>query len=158
MGQWRLGSGGAFFNATGGCAMSVFEAPGAGLSLDTDVERKSSDDAFDATADPQDSAPHVNPVSSRSAAKPPSLVDVAARPGPGVPHLRSRTGASEGPRRILTRYSRCARTADLVVAGCAAVLAVTVRLGTTPGEYLLLPVLLPLGWVSAIWLYRAYEH
>jgi exopolysaccharide biosynthesis polyprenyl glycosylphosphotransferase len=40
----------------------------------------------------------------------------------------------------------------------AAVLAVTVRFGDTPGAYLLLPAVLPLAWLVAVWLYRAYEH
>ena len=103
--------------------MSVFEAPGTGLSLDAVTESRSSIGA---------DAP--------------------------IQIIRPRIEAADGSHRILTRYSRSARMADGVVAGGAAVVAVTVRFGSTPGAYLLLPALFPLGWVTAIWLYRAYEH
>ena len=64
----------------------------------------------------------------------------------------------EGPRRTLSRYARRARIADVLVAGLAAIFAVTARFGTVPGVYLLLPIELPLAWVTCVWLYRAYEH
>ncbi len=109
--------------------MSVFEASGAGLSVDAVTERKPSTDA-----------------------------STAGSPEPPVQVIRPRIEPPDQPQRILARYGRHARMADVVVAAAAAVLAVTVRLGTTPGTYLLLPVLFPLGWVTAVWLYRAYEH
>jgi exopolysaccharide biosynthesis polyprenyl glycosylphosphotransferase len=120
--------------------MSVFETPGAGLSLDAGGKQKSPPDA---------------PLSLIESPDPPVTPDSSARE---VQLIRPRIETANGPHRILTRYSRWARMTDVVVASCAAVLAVTVRLGTTPGEYLLLPLLLPLGWVASVWLYRAYEH
>jgi exopolysaccharide biosynthesis polyprenyl glycosylphosphotransferase len=68
------------------------------------------------------------------------------------------THTPEGPRRSLDRYSRRARVADFGAAGLAAVLAITVRFGDTPGSYLLLPAVLPLAWLVAVWLHRVYEH
>ncbi|HST80345.1 MAG TPA: sugar transferase [Kineosporiaceae bacterium] len=105
--------------------MSVFEASGAGLTVDSVTQTKSSAE----TSQKQAPAP------------------------PGPPRIKA-----DHPQRILTRYSRLARLADVLVASGAAGLAVTVRFGTAPGTYLFLPVLLPLGWVTAVWLYRAYEH
>jgi exopolysaccharide biosynthesis polyprenyl glycosylphosphotransferase len=64
----------------------------------------------------------------------------------------------DGPHRSLQRYIRRAWLADFVAAGAAAVFAVTVRFGDTPGSYLLLPAVLPLAWLVAVWLHRVYEH
>src|ERR1700733_6374840 len=59
---------------------------------------------------------------------------------------------------MLARYRRLARIYDLAIAAAAAGLAVVFRFGSTPGSYLLLPILLPSAWVTTVWLYRAYEH
>lgn len=64
----------------------------------------------------------------------------------------------ERPRDLMDRYRRYARTCDLVVAALAAALAVRMRFGTVPDVYLLLPVLLPVTWLTLAWLYRTYEH
>jgi exopolysaccharide biosynthesis polyprenyl glycosylphosphotransferase len=92
-------------------------------------------------------------VDAPSLIETPSLITRAP-----VQPIRPRRRSADGPQRVLTLYSRWARLTDVLVAVIAAVLAVTVRFGTTPGMYLLLPALLPVAWLTAVWLYRAYEH
>jgi exopolysaccharide biosynthesis polyprenyl glycosylphosphotransferase len=120
--------------------MSVFEASGAGLSVETPP-------------------PGEADVITRPSAvlTDTHVVDLRERAAPATRREQSLRRA-EGPRRILARYARWARFADLGIAGLAALGAVTIRLGHTPGQYLLLPVLLPLTWVFALWVYRGYEH
>ncbi len=152
--------------------MSVFEARGAGLSVDAETGRQTSANAAtptwvetetsekpDTRTAPPSQTP-ASPIESLTQTDSLSLIetpDPTPNPFP-VQQIRPRVEVADGPHRILTRYSRWAKAADLIVAGVASVVAVTVRLGTTPGEYLLLPFLLPLGWLAAVWLYRAYEH
>jgi exopolysaccharide biosynthesis polyprenyl glycosylphosphotransferase len=89
----------------------------------------------------------------------------------GLFHVRIRGFGSRSVRRlsnptkILDQYPRKSRTFGPTRPGThhggpsgAAVLALTIRFGTAPGMYLFLPVLFPIGWVTAVWLYRAYEH
>lgn len=158
----------SLIQCTGGYAMSVFEAPGAGLSVDAVVERKSTVVAPDEAAGTKNVVNIPDPADLVDRSDPPAvetdpfLVEtdpfpVETDPFP-IQRIRPRIEIADGPHRILTRYSQWAKVSDFIVAGCAAVVAVSVRLGSTPGVYLLLPALLPLGWVTAVWLYRAYEH
>jgi exopolysaccharide biosynthesis polyprenyl glycosylphosphotransferase len=64
----------------------------------------------------------------------------------------------ERSRALLARYSRWARISDVTAAAVSAGVAVVIRFGSTPGSYLMLPLLLPFAWVTTVWLYRAYEH
>ena len=118
--------------------MSVFEAPGAGLSIDAAIECAPAFDAADRTRSP--------------------LTAPATRPRPVPRPSPERRAPEDGPHQLLSRYSRWARVGDAGVAGLAAAAAVMVRFDSIPRTYLLLPLLLPLGWVSALWLYRVYEH
>jgi hypothetical protein len=160
--------------------MSVFEASGAELSLAAITKRSTPADSSTALSKPASTATGkcgtsilapipTQPSPAKSAIPRMSLNQAAqlrpSRPatpiGPGKRRMATSSGKlrlPDGPRRTLSRYSGRARIADLAVAGLAATLAVGVRLGTTPGMYLLLPLALPLAWLSAVWLYRAYEH
>ena len=144
--------------------MSVFEAPGANLSLDaiaaTSTPAGASAASSQFTRAPGQQVglsilgPPRTPIPNRGHApryapeKRLSLDEAA-----GIP-----ARALDGPGRTLSRYSRRARVCDALVAALAAVLAITVRFGDAPGIYLLLPVELPLAWLTTVWLYRAYEH
>jgi exopolysaccharide biosynthesis polyprenyl glycosylphosphotransferase len=119
-----------------GAFMSIFEASGAGLSID-------------AKSIPASRGHSLPLAESRSAADQSKKVNPVGRP-PTTP--------ADPPERVLARYCRWARVADVVVAAMAATISVTVRFSSIPDTYLLLPVLLPLGWLSAVWLYRGYEH
>jgi exopolysaccharide biosynthesis polyprenyl glycosylphosphotransferase len=108
-------------------------------------------------------APVTTPI--RLPIAPPATTPATTPPEPTLTHRidgrvkRARHAARiERPAAMLARYSRWARISDIAIAAVAAVLAVMVRFGTTPGSYLLLPVLLPFAWVTTVWLYRAYEH
>ena len=129
--------------------MSVFEASGVELSLDASTAR--SVPTRTSTGYPKAVPIPTQPTTAGSArtVERRMTLDEAAR----LPRRQS-----DDPRVTLARYSRRARIADLTVAGLAAVAAVIVRFGQTPGVYLLLPLELPLAWSAAVWLYRAYEH
>jgi len=119
-----------------GAFMSVFEASGAGLSIDAKFIPASRGQSLPLTESRSvaDQSKQINP--------------------PGQPPVKP----ADPPQRVLARYCRWARAADVVVAALAATVSVTVRFASIPDTYLLLPVLLPLGWLSAVWLYRGYEH
>ena len=160
--------------------MSVFEASGGQFSLDATTVRSISAAASTAFSKPGTTTTEVfvrpilapiptQSVPVRSTGHATSLNEAAGlRPsrspalsGLGTGQTASTNGKlrlPDGPRRTLSRYGHRARFADIAAAGLAASLAVAVRFGTTPGSYLLLPVVLPLAWLSAVWLYRAYEH
>jgi exopolysaccharide biosynthesis polyprenyl glycosylphosphotransferase len=145
--------------------MSVHEVSGAGLSVDAVAVRQASADTSAASTGAEKATRSGTSISNLSEGLPilvesPSLIQLSLQVdlAPRVQPTGPRHETADGPHRLLTGYTRWARMADVVVAGLAAVVAVTVRFGTTPGVYLLLPALLPLGWVTAVWLYRAYEH
>jgi exopolysaccharide biosynthesis polyprenyl glycosylphosphotransferase len=145
--------------------MSVHEVSGAGLSVDAVAMRKASADTSAASTSTENRVRAGGNISTLPEGLPllvdsPSLIQSLPQidGAKQVQPTGRRHETADGPHRLLTGYTRWARIADVVVAGLAAVVAVAVRFGTTPGEYLLLPALLPLGWVTAVWLYRAYEH
>ncbi|GAA3595126.1 sugar transferase [Kineosporia mesophila] len=131
--------------------MSVSEASGAGLSIDQLFDRE----------------PPTTPSVPRSDSDRPAFPGLAPNPAeatfeelllPSVRLGHRITRRLERPRVLMSRYSRYARYCDLAVGALAAALAVRVRFNTVPDAYLVLPLLLPLTWVTLGWLYRTYEH
>ena len=155
-------------HAMGDCFMSVFEASGADLSVRQALPRTAGVTeaagrvrsgraalALDARASPDLDAPAALGLHPDVVRQRPGPLDV----GPAEhPFPEPTPPAAEGARRVMARYARAAALVDGSVAGIAALVAVGLRFEHTPGQYLLLPALLPLAWIAALWCYRAYEH
>jgi exopolysaccharide biosynthesis polyprenyl glycosylphosphotransferase len=66
-------------------------------------------------------------------------------------------GPAADPRALLRRYRRWALSLDAAAALVALTIAVNLRFPAGPGGYVLVPVLAPLAWVTAVAAYRTYE-